>query len=209
MTLKPLFAAAVLASAPLGSNAEPLSDSGYVTGCTDAGCFIESRGFSLSVTDATTPSDLMTLLRSLPNVSAIAFDGEMTNMGDSSADLALTKVTKVADDLNEGNLQYMQGDWAPVGEETPFVIRISGLTWQEVVQDEPGDSFAIVASDACADGVVPGGMAINLYRLGDDPAADGCWQLEGITDTSMFLRDFQGDWGQIEYTRLTPFPLTF
>jgi len=25
----------------------------------------------------------------------------------------------------------------------------------------------------------------------------------------MFLRDFQGDWGQIEYTRLTPFPLTF
>jgi len=184
--------------------ADPIEDTGYTAGCGEEGCFVESRGFTFFIPNAGSPPDLLAQLAALPPVSAVAFAGEMSNMGDSSADLALTRVTRLDDDLYEGNLQAMQGDWSPVGEETPFYISIIGLTWQEVVQDEPGDGFALAPGEACADGVVPGGMAINLYRFGDDPDADAGWQLEYIDGPTMVLRDFMGDQGQVEFARVTP-----
>lgn len=186
---------------PATAFAEPIAERGYTAGCGEEGCFLEAAGFSFFVAGDGTAPDLLAELAGLPLVSAVAFEGVMSNMGDSSADLALTSVLRVEDDLYEGNLQAMQGDWYPTGADTPFFVRIIGLTWQEVVQDEPGDTFALSPGEACADGVVPGGMAINLYRLGDDPAADACWQLEGIAGNEMLLRDFMGDQGQVEFTK--------
>ncbi len=181
--------------------AEPISDRGYTVGCSDDGCVIQASGFSFFVAYGGGSDEIKDMLVALPPVSAVAFEGEMSNMGDSSADLILSALTPVPDDLYEGNLQAMQGDWTPMGEETPFVVRIAGLDWEEQVNGEFADAFAMSVGEACADGVVPGGMAINLYRYGDDPAADACWQLEYIEGDTMVLRDFKGDQGQVEFSR--------
>lgn len=194
---------------PALAGADPISEDGWLTACdleaTRGVCLIESGGFALFVQQGLgTPDDVITFLAGLPPVSAIHFEGEILNMGDSMADMVLTSATRV-DNINEGNLQALQGDWSPVGEETPFQIRIFGLEWQEWQGDEQQDAFAMVVGDTCGNGIVPGaGTVISLYRLGDDPEDDGCWQLEYIDDQTLTLRDFKGDQGQVEFSRVGP-----
>lgn len=202
-----LIIAGLMAAGAAG--ADPIAEDGWLTACdldaAPAGCLIEAGGFALLVQEGQgTPDALITYLAGLPPVSAIHFEGEIVNMGDSTAELVLTTAAQV-DNIHEGNLQALQGDWTPVGEETPFQIRIYGLEWQEWQGDEQQGAFAMVVGDACGDGTVPGaGTVISLYRLGDDPADDGCWQLEYIDDSRMTLRDFKGDRGQVAFTRVQP-----
>ena len=183
--------------------ADPIDDTGYLISCDDAGCQIASGGFALWTTTQSDPAAIA-VLQGLPSLSAVSFAGDISNMSDANADLTLAKAAHI-DDRNEGNLQFMQGDWSPVGEETPYFIRIVGMEWQEWAQDEMTASFAMTAGDTCADGIVPGhGTVINLYPLGGDPAATGCWLIEGITEQDMQMRDFQGQAGQIMYRRVGP-----
>lgn len=183
--------------------AEDINDTGWKISCDDAGCQIASGGFALWTTADSDPAALQAL-QSLPDMSAVNFLGTLQNMGDSTADLVLA-FAEQTDNVNEGNLQFMQGDWSPVDEGTPYFIRIIGMEWQEWVNDEMAANFAMTAGDTCADGTTPGGgTVINLYRLGDDPAADACWQIEGITEQDMQMRDFQGQAGQVMYRRVGP-----
>jgi hypothetical protein len=123
--------------------------------------------------------------------------------GDSSAMIVLTSAKAEPDDIHEGNLRAMQGKWQPDGEETPFYIEVNGMDWTEVVQEEVGDVFLMSFGEACGNGILPGnGLAITLYRYGDDPEDDACWRLEYIDDTTMELRDFKADQGAVTFTRL-------
>ena len=187
------------------SLAEAIAEEGWLTACDQTGCLIEAGGFALIVQAGQgTPEAGMGFLSGLAPVSAIRFQGEILNMGDSTAELVLTSAER-AENVNEGNLQALQGDWTPVGEETPFQIRIFGLEWQEWQGDEQQDAFAMVVGDTCGNGIMPGaGTVISLYRLGDDPEDDGCWQVEEIGDQSLILRDFKGDQGQVTFTRVSP-----
>lgn len=184
---------------PLSAPAqEAFEGRGYLITCGDEGCFLNASGFDLFVAQ----DQGAALLADLPIMTAVEVKGTLSEMGDSSAVLALTSVTRVADDLYEGNLQAMQGDWRPVGEENPFVIGIYGMEWNEVLMDEVQDRFMIVVGEACADGVVHQGMVISLYRYGDDPGADACWGLDYIDDARMTLRDLQGDFGAVDFERV-------
>lgn len=202
------WAVAVLAWAGAAS-AEPIAEQGWLTACdiemSPPACLIEAGGYALMVEAGNgTPDDVLSYLAGLPPVSAIWFEGTLSDMGDSTAALQVTLAQKV-ENIHEGNLQALQGDWAPDGEETPFQIRIGGLEWQEWQGDEQLDAFAMIPGDACGDGTSPGpGTVISLYRLGDDPEADGCWLLEYIDDSTMTLRDAQGDQGAVGFTRVTP-----
>lgn len=189
--------------------ADPIAEEGWLTACdmeaVPVACLIEAGGFALIVQAGQgTPEQVIGFLSGLPPVSAIRFDGEILNMGDSTAELVLSSAARV-DNVNEGNLQALQGDWTPEGEETPFQIRIFGLEWQEWQGDDQQAAFAMVVGDTCGNGIVPGaGTVISLYRLGDDPEDDGCWQVEYIDDRSLTLRDFKGDQGQVAFTRVAP-----
>lgn len=188
--------------------AEPMSDRGYLINCAEEegppACLIVSRGVNLLVTEGGgTPPEVFGALWALPGLSAISFDGTLANMGDSSADIVLSSVTAEPDDLYEGNLRAMQGRWQPDGEETPFHIEIFGLDWTEMLHDDYGDAFLMVLAEECGNGITPGnGMAISLYRYGDDPEDDACWRLEYIDETTMELRDFKGEQGSVSFTRL-------
>lgn len=179
--------------------AEPVAEHGYALGCAEE-CTLVAAGFVLNVDPASAP-EVMALLQSLDPITAVSFEGDLGEMGDMTAPLTLTALKTEPDDPYQDTLRYIQGDWKPQGEETPFFIRIDGLQWDEVVQGEVSASFLIQPGETCPDGVAPGGMAISLYPFGGDPSSAACWQLEYATDTEMDLRDFSGDQGQVTFTR--------
>lgn len=185
--------------APLPALAqEPFEGRGYFIACGEEGCFLNAAGFDLFVGSDQGAG----LLADLPMLAAVEVRGSLSDMGDSSAALRLEAVTRVADDLYEGNLQAMQGDWHPVGETNPFTIGIYGMDWIEILMEEEQARFMMSVGDACADGVAYAGMAISLYRYGDDPAADACWGMEFIDDGRMSLRDLTGEFGVVEFERV-------
>lgn len=190
------------------ARAEPMADIGYVVGCdgksVPASCVIVSRGFNLRVVQGGgTPDAVFALLRGLPAMAAVSFRGDLGALGDSSAEIVLHSVQAEPEELYQGNLQAMQGRWQPVGEQTPFFIEINGMDWAEVMQGEVADVFLMSVGEACGSGVLPGnGMAITLYRYGDDPADDACWRMDHVDDTALELRDFKGDQGAVRFTRL-------
>lgn len=195
------FSLALLFALSAPALAEDINDTGWKISCDDAGCQIASGGYTLWTTSDSDPAALAAL-QSLPDMSGVNFLGTLQNMGDSTADLVLA-YAEYADNINEGNLQYMQGDWAPDGEETPYFIRIVGMEYQEWSYGEMGANFAMVAGDSCADGTTHTGTVISLYRIGDDPDADGCWQVEYVDEDGLSMRDLSGDWNVVDYTRVT------
>ena len=135
-------------------------------------------------------------------LAAVSVRGTLSDMGDATATLALEAVGRRADDPYEGNLVALQGDWRPVGEDTPFTIGIYGMEWNEILLDEVQDRFMMSVGDACADGSVQKGMVVSLYRYGDDPGEDGCWLLEYVDDARLTLRDLRGGGGAVDFTRV-------
>lgn len=185
--------------APLSALAqEPFEGRGYFVACGEEGCFLNVAGFDLFVA----ADQGAEMLADLPMLAAVEVWGSLSEIGDSSAALRLEAVERVADDLYEGNLQAMQGDWRPVGEANPFVIGIYGMDWTEILMEEEQDRFMMSVGEACADGVTYAGMAISLYRYGDDPGADACWGMEFIDDARMSLRDLSGDFGVVDFERV-------
>lgn len=208
--MKPIFFGLALALGLGGAGAaqaEPLDETGYFTGCflDDASgadvCEVVASGFRFYASpDGGSDPAVMQALMDLPMLSAVTITGEILSMGDLTAEVRLQSVTPVADDLLQGTVQAIQGDWRPEGEETPFYITINGLDWTEM-QDEPLASYLISAGTTCADGVEPGGPALVLYEMGGSPDAAACWQVEYVDDKTLQLRDFMGDQGQVVFTR--------
>ena len=194
-----VFVLSLFCLLPLSATAqEAFAGRGYVISCGEEGCFLNASGFDLFVA----ADQGAKMLADLPMLTAVEVAGTLSDMGDSSASLTLSSVTRVADDLYEGKLQAMQGDWRPVGEENPFVIGIYGMDWTEMLMEDEQDRFMMSVGDACADGTVHQGMVISLYRYGDDPGADACWGLEFIDDARLSLRDLSGDFGAVDFTRV-------
>jgi hypothetical protein len=203
-----MLAAALLLPAPLwAQDGEQVSEKGYFTGCDAEGdpiyCYIAAAGFSFGVSEAAANAPgLFETLSTMPLMTPVSFGGVMSSMGDSTADLTLTALSPVTDDPYAATLALLQGDWSPEGEETPFQISIMGMDWLEYVQDEMTDSFQITPGMACADGVATDGMTLSLYRYGDDPEEDACWQVMAIDDASMTLQDRRGIQGTVVFNRV-------
>ena len=89
---------------------ESFSGNGYLLSCGEEGCFINSAGFNLFAPEGQAPLDA---LRDLQMMSAVQVEGTLSDMGDSSATITLSSAAPIADDLYEGNLQFMQGAWRP------------------------------------------------------------------------------------------------
>jgi hypothetical protein len=186
--------------------AEPFEGRGYLVGCdgdaAGSGCRIVASGVIFHVRDGEgTNEGMMDLLWSEPPVTAVTISGEMGDLGDITAPLVLTSLSFPQDDPFQDTLRYLQGDWRPDGEDTPFLLRITGLEWQEWQDDELLAAFLITPSEACADGVIPGGMVLSLRQIGGDPSESACWQVEYATDTTMDLRNVTRGFGLVTYAR--------
>lgn len=194
------LAGLVLACAGPALADEPFEGRGYVIACGEEGCFVNAAGMDLFV-----PLDAgAERLAGYPMMAAVDLAGTLSDIGDATASLALESAARVADDLHEGNLIALQGDWKPRDEGSPFHIGIYGMDWNEIVMDEVEARFMISVGTACADGTEHKGSVLNLYRYGDDPAADACWLLEYVDDTMLTLRNVGGGGEAVEFDRITP-----
>lgn len=189
---------AVLAAPAL---ADPYQGRGYTLGCDDQGCSLVSGGVFMVTTPDSYP-DAIAVLLGLEPLTAVDLVGDIVGKGDITADLYLADVAVAADDLYADTLRYIQGEWRPQGEETPFSIRIDGLMWTEITAEGEGPSFLMSPGETCADGVAPGGIALSLVMIGGDPGEAACWQVEYAIDTTLDLRDFKGDQGLVSFVRV-------
>lgn len=203
---------ALLGPAALGlcgpALAEPLSEVGYFLGCDmesqPAQCVVNASGANFLITEGSgTPPEVFAGFKDMVAVTAVHLEGSFEFVGDVTVEAVLTAMTPAPDDLYEGNLRAMQGRWSPAGDDSAFIMEINGLDWIELSSDQVTDSYMMMPGAECASGIAPGGgMAITLYRYGDDPEDDGCWLLEFVDDISLTLRDFKGDKGQMDFTRM-------
>lgn len=183
----------------LPAQAEDFTGRGWLLVCGDEGCFVNAAGTNLWVPADGSAAEAS--LRGLEPLSAVEVSGDLSDIGDSSATLALRDVVLI-DTPDEGNLREIQGRWRPLGEATPFHIEILGVDWSEMSMEEELSRAMMVLGPACASGVEPGGTAISLYPYGGDPEAIACWQIEYLDDRTLVLRDFMGDQGAVEFERL-------
>ena len=149
---------------------DPYEGSGYLLGCNDEMCGVWSAGVVLLVAkDGPTPAAILDALQGMDPLSAVQLSAELGEMGDMTVSAALTALARVTDDPYEETLRFIQGEWRPRGEESPFSIRIDGLEWTEMGAEGSGDAFLISPGATCADGVEPGGIALSLVMIGGDP----------------------------------------
>ncbi len=193
-------AALVLALCAGPALADPISERGYALGCGE-GCTIVAAGTILTVSEEGTDPAVWKLLQGLEPLSAVSFQGELGEMGDISAPVTLSYLKVETDDPWQRQLRAIQGNWQPLGEETPFEVQISGLGWDEVTQGETTASDLIGAGAACADGTAPGGLVLSLRPLGGDTEEAACWQVLDVSATQMDLRDVTSDKGTVSYIR--------
>ena len=207
--MRPIPAAAALMLAALSpATADTLSDRGYAVGCDAEGaplfCYVVASGMVFEVAqDGGTPPAIFDTLLGFPDVTAVAFTGRMGDPGDVTAPLVIDTLDLRPDDPHEGNLRALQGLWKPRDEGSPFHIEIAGLDWLEFEMDELRDAFLIAPGHACGDATLQGGgTVLALYRYGDDPAQDACWQVDFVDATRLDLRDASGDRGSVTFDRL-------
>lgn len=192
------FLAFGLFLAPTAFAQDAFEGRGYLMSCGEEGCFLNAAGMDLFVPAGQGADQLA----GLPMMAAVEVAGTLSDIGDSSADLSLASARRVADDLYEGNLIAMQGEWQPRGEEAPFRIAIFGMEWSEILNDELADRFMMSVGDSC-EGDRYDEMVVTLYRYGDDPAADGCWLVDGAEDTVLTLRKARGADAAVVFDRVS------
>lgn len=174
---------------------------GYALGCDEMGCMVATGGVVLTATADSDPA-AVEVLQAAAMLTGVDLAGEIVSLGDITGEIAVSEVRVTADDLYADTLRYIQGEWRPEGEETPFSIQINGLTWTEITEEGEGPSFLITPGETCADGLAPGGIALSLTMIGGDPGEAACWQVDYATDTTLDLRDFKGDQGLVSFVRV-------
>jgi hypothetical protein len=115
----------------------------------------------------------------------------------------LNSLTLRPDDPYQDRLRAMQGRWRQEGDAGPATLEILGMDWLEFAGDELADALMMTVGPSCADAPAQGeGMAITLYRFGDDPAADACWQFVGLEGRLMELREDGEDGAIVRFQRI-------
>lgn len=170
----------------------------YLIDCADDGCALNGAGFNFF---APAGGDAHAALAGMDPLTAVEISGTLSDIGDSSATIDLTLARPIDNDPFETPLRQMQGNWQPRGEPSAFSINIVGMDWTELDNGEIGDAFLISPGSTCTDVASSGGMVVALYRYGDDPEMDACWQVEFVDATRLSLRDATGGGRFIDFDR--------
>lgn len=197
----PLSAQAEPAFAP-GTHGEPFVVEGLMQGCISgdegAMCVVNAEGWRWLVNiDGPTPPEVYRLLTVLPVNAPVEMTGDMIEMGDITAVVAVSDVTAGRDP--EARLRALiQGTWTFDGEQT---VQIDGSEWSETVGAELQSVHLLQLRADCGDGVVVGGTVITLAMMGGDPEAITCYRVQEAALDRLVLRD-RADTGDLVMTRL-------
>lgn len=179
-----ILAAGRAAAFEPGSLGDAYRDTGYVQGCTEEGelpgCTIIAGGSQFVVpAEGPTPPAVMAKLKEMPKLAWIEFRGDLLNMYDSYAELALGALDAAprADpfaDLVTG----AQGEWVSTDDPKAKVV-VDGLIWRDVYDGEEVAQSIISFGDTCSDGA-SGGRLLELFETGSAEPVALCYSIVGI-----------------------------
>ena len=143
-----------------------------------------------------TPPALYRMLTLLPVNAPVEMTGDIIEMGDITATVAVADLTAGRDP--EARLRaLLQGAWAN-GDRR---VQIDGSEWSEMVDGQLQSVSLLQLRADCGDGVAVGGTVITLAMMGGDPEDITCYHVTEAGLDRLVLYDLSGA-GEIALTRL-------
>ena len=178
-----------------GTHGQPFSVQGLMQACVtdEAGdfCAIYAEGWRFIVSPTgPTPPELYHLLTVLPPNAPITLTGDMIDIGDITATVAVSDI-KPDFDANARLRAMLQGHWASYDETD--IVQIDGAEWS-VSQDDNVVSVSVLQlRPACGDGAEQPAPVVVLQEMGGDPEATTCYRINAIGLDTLDLTDLSNE----------------
>jgi hypothetical protein len=187
-----------------GTYGDPFDDTGLTQGCADEGgqmvCIITSRGANLMARQGESSDAVMDVLLSLPLNTAVAVTGDITSMGDITAEIVLSTVTMAPSDPYADLAAGMQGMWVS-NDDADSVFEVVGTQMVDSYAGEVQTSALLTFAAQCPDGPPGVGPVMIAQVMGDDPAAMGCYYIVSLADGALEMSLMGGAGNTLAYTR--------
>jgi hypothetical protein len=195
-----------------GTYGDPFADTGLSQGCQPDGggvvCTITSRGVNLIARSANSAEAAISLLQVLPVNTAVAFTGDITSMGDITAEFALSSIQIGDADPYADVLAMLQGDWVSV-DDPAYTMVIDGTQQIESYGDEVQGAYLISLQDQCPevggndpDGPDGTGPVLLAELMGGDPMTDiYCYALLTTTAADLQMSLIGGNGSTLAFAR--------
>lgn len=187
-----LVTASSAAAFETGSLGEPYDDYGLVQGCTDQGevpgCTIVAFGSQYVIPAAgPTPPEVMAALQALPPLTAVEFSGDILNVYDSYAEMALSAVAPSATPYAHAErLAAMQGRWTST-DDPKSGVQVDGLIWADLYDGQEMGRSVIDIGESCAEEITDATEILQLYTIGSAEAGWLCYAVLSVTPDRMEL----------------------
>lgn len=189
------------ATAPTGGG-DPINSNGILLGCEiiDGAefCSIFADGFTMNAFSGSgTPAHIIDRLYNLPENSAVAFEGALSNFTDSTVELVLSSVTPIRDEFASYRTQ-LEGQWYDVSDSRSTVL-FSQTRKEDFYDDQYVAGGAMHIADTCS-GSHGDGPAIIVSEDGDPETL--CYIIVHIDQLNLTL-SYVGGTGQfLEFRKL-------
>ncbi|MGL4311033.1 MAG: hypothetical protein ACRCSU_11150 [Paracoccaceae bacterium] len=198
-----LEAAAVPFFAP-GTYGEAFDDTGLTQGCADEGgqmvCTVTSRGANLIARAGETPDAVMAVLMALPLNTAVNVSGDITSMGDITAEIVLSTVRLAEADPYATLAADMQGMWVS-DDDAQAAFEVVGTQMVDSYAGEVQASSLLTFAAECPDGLAGVGPVMIAQVMGDDPGEMACYAIVSLADGALEMSLMGGTGNTLSYTR--------
>jgi hypothetical protein len=187
-----------------GSLGDAFDDTGLTQGCADEGgqlvCTITSRGANLMARAGESSDAVMAMLQALPMNTAVAVTGDITSMGDITAEIVLSTVTMAPADPYAALAANMQGLWVS-DDDAQSTFEIVGTQQVETYGGEVQGSYLLTFAAQCPDGPDGVGPVMVAQAMGDDPSAMACYAIVRQDGDTLEMSLIGGNGSTLHYTR--------
>jgi hypothetical protein len=187
-----------------GSLGDAFDDTGLTQGCADEGgqmvCTITSRGANLLARAGESSDAVMAVLQALPMNTAVAVTGDITSMGDITAEIVLSTVTMAPTDPYADLAAGMQGMWVS-DDDAQSSFEIVGTQQVETYGGEVQGSYLLTFAAQCPDGPDGVGPVMVAQAMGDDPSAMACYAIVSQNGDALEMSLIGGNGSTLHYTR--------
>ena len=187
-----------------GSYGDAFADTGLTQGCADEGgqivCTITSRGANLIARSGESSDAVMAVLGALPLNTAVDVTGDISAMGDITAEIVLSTVTLAAPDAFAALAEGMQGMWVS-DDDAQSAFEVIGTQMVDSYAGEVQASSLLTFADQCPEG--PGGVGPVMIAqvMGGDPADMACYVIVSLADAALEMSLMGGAGNTLAYTR--------
>jgi hypothetical protein len=187
-----------------GTYGDAFDDTGLTQGCADEGgqmvCTITSRGANLMARSGETSDAVMAVLMALPLNTAVAVTGDITSMGDITAEIVLSTVAMAEADPFTTLAADMQGVWVS-DEDADSAFEIIGTQMVDSYAGEVQASSLLTFQAQCPDGPEGVGPVMIAQVMGGDPADMACYFIVSLADGALEMSLMGGAGKTLAYSR--------